>query len=62
MVLPAPVPGVTLGLHHKDHFFFFLLSLKFSFWFNMIKTGVLLKIAVFFFFVNSTNLPTLMLL
>lgn len=43
----CPVPGVTLGLHHKDHFW---LSLKsFKLWFNMIKTGVLSKIAVFFF-------------
>lgn len=41
------VPGVTLGLHRKDHFG---LSLKaFKLWFNMIKMGVLLKLAVFFF-------------
>ena len=41
------MPGVTLGLHHMDHF---TLSLKlFKLWFNMIKIGVLLKIAVFFF-------------
>lgn len=50
------VPGVTLGLHHMDHF---LLSLKlFHLWFKMIKMGVLLKIAVFFFS-RQHQLPTL---
>lgn len=45
--LACLVPGITLGLRHKDHFW---LSLKsFTLWFNMIKMGVLLKVAVFFF-------------